>query len=182
MPDYKIPLGARLAAEHAYAALDDDQRAQPALVAERLLQAAAPFVGPIAAQLGRGRITEQASADILRSYLKGVSSERLADTYAVTTQTINAHIRRRIRRELARSRSGVAVARISRELRCPVMVLAAEFERELRREQTDPDTATEAAELPVWLNDQYGAVVPRRQRSDAGRRRPRSGGLTSHRG
>lgn len=177
MPEYTIPLGALLAAEHAYASLDEHQRNQPALVAELLLQAAAPFTGPIAAQLGRGRITERASAEIFRDHLKGVSAKHLADIYAVTPQTIFKHIRRRVQRELARSRAGVPVARIARRLGCPVTVLVAEFKEEIRREKAEPCPIDNSTELPVWIDDQDGAVVPRRRRSDAGRRRSRSRGL-----
>lgn len=183
MPVYAIPLGALLAAERAYAELDDEQLAQPALVAERLLQAAAPFVGPIAAQLGYGRISAEASTDILRDHLKGISTKQLADTYAVSTRTIQVHIRRRLRYELARSRAGVPVARIARQLGCPTTVIASELEREIRREQkASPDSEPSAAELSVWLDDQSGAVVRKRRRSDSGRRRPRSGGLPGNSG
>jgi hypothetical protein len=182
MPEYAIPLGALLAAERAYDALDDEQRSHPDIVAKRLLQAAAPFAGPIAAQLGRGRIDERAGADILGRYLRGTSRDRLADVYAVTTKTIGNHIRRRVRRELARSRAGVPVSRIARELGCSAAALVAEFEREARHaRQYSLDPYPETNNVPVRIDSDPGAVERGRQRSDAGRRRPRPGGLSSRR-
>lgn len=110
-----LPLGARLAAEHAYAELPNDQRSDPARVAEVLLIAAAPFMAPVVAQLGRGRINAAGAARIFRQWLSGASMEVLAGEYAVTRPTISKYVQRGLIRTRTRLAAGV-----------PLVVVAAE--------------------------------------------------------
>lgn len=110
-----LPLGARLAAERAYADMPRDRRRDPAHVAEVILTAAAPFMAPVVAQLGRGRITPTGSADIFRYWLAGQTPAELADRYAVTRQTINNHLRRCCDRARTRLDAGVPVGVIAAE-------------------------------------------------------------------
>lgn len=110
-----LPLGARLAAEHAYAELPNDQRSDPARVAEVLLIAAAPFMAPVVAQLGRGRISPTSATEIFRQWLSGASMEVLAGEYAVTRPTISKYVQRGLIRTRTRLAAGV-----------PLVVVAAE--------------------------------------------------------
>jgi len=175
-----IPLGALLAAEHAYANLAPNQRRDASLVAELLLQAAAPFMGSVSRQLGRARITPEASRDLFQAYLRGASYARLADFYGVSQQTIGTHYRRRLSAALVRHRDGTPVAHLAREFGCSPAALTAEFEKETIREQTNPSAQT--AHLPMRGDDRDGSLDGGHQRVDAGRRRSRSGGRPARSG
>jgi hypothetical protein len=110
-----LPLGARLAAERAYADMPREHRRDPARVAEALLTAAAPFMAPVVAQLGRGRITETGASDIFRRWLSGETRAALADRYAVTTPTINKYVQRGLLRTRTRLAAGVPIVTIAAE-------------------------------------------------------------------
>ena len=110
-----LPLGARLAAERAYADMPREHRRDSAHVAEVLLTAAAPFMAPVVAQLGRGRITETGASDIFRRFLRGETTAALADRYAVTTQTINKYVQRGLLRTRTRLAAGTTIGTIAAE-------------------------------------------------------------------
>lgn len=110
-----LPLGARLAAERAYAEMPRKHRSNPAHVAEVILIAAAPFMAPVVAQLGRGRITPDGAADIFRYWLTGMTLAALADQYAVTTQTIHKYVQRGLIRTRTRLAAGVPIGTIAAE-------------------------------------------------------------------
>jgi hypothetical protein len=110
-----LPLGARLAAERAYANMPLASRRDPARVAEVLLAAAAPFMGPAVAQLGQRRINPDGAADIFRRFLAGETTAALADRYAVTTVTINKYIQRGLVRARTRVAAGVPIGTIAAE-------------------------------------------------------------------
>lgn len=176
---YVIPLGALLAAEHAYERIPEETRADGALVAELLLQAAAPFVGPIAAQLGRGRIGEETSHKIFGEYLRGTPISVLADRYAVTPPTIRKHLARRARTALIRHQGGVSVPLMAKEIGCSPATLADELERQARR---DGDSSTKAGDVPLSGADQLGAMGRGCLRSSSGRCRQGPERVAAHRG
>lgn len=128
-----LPLGARLAAERAYAEMSHEHRRDPKRVAEVLLAAAAPFMGPAVAQLGRGRISTDGASDIFRAWLTGVAPSELADRYAVTPQTINKYIKRGLARAQTRLASGTAIGTIAAENQVTVVALRAVLEMEEAR-------------------------------------------------
>lgn len=119
-----LPLGARLAAEKAYANMQRVRRSDPAYVAEVILTAAAPFMAPVLAQLGRGRVSEDGARDIFRLWLSGVSSSELAGRFAVTPQTISKYVRRGMTRTATRLASGASAATIAAENQVPPSVIA----------------------------------------------------------
>jgi hypothetical protein len=110
-----LPLGARLAAERAYADMPRGRRSDPAHVAEVILIAAAPFMAPVVARMGRGRITETGAKDIFRYWLAGESTAELADRFAVTRRTITTYVRRGLVRARTRIAAGTSVATIAAE-------------------------------------------------------------------
>lgn len=114
-----LPLGARLAAEYAYANLPAERRGDRAYVAEVILIAAAPFMAPVVAQLGRCRISETSSKDILRYRLAGQTVAELADRFAVSESTIIRHVNRGLSRAGARVASGTSIATIAAENQVP---------------------------------------------------------------
>jgi hypothetical protein len=125
-----IPLGARLAAERAYADMPREHRRDPARVAEVLLTAAAPFMAPVVAQLGRGRITEIGASDIFRRWLSGETHAALADRYAVTTPTINKYVQRGLFRTRIRLAADVPIGTIAAENRITSTALRAALDLE----------------------------------------------------
>jgi hypothetical protein len=110
-----LPLGARLAAERAYADMPREYRRDPAHVAEVILTAAAPFMAPVMAQFGRGRINDTGAADIFRRWLSGDTAAELADRYAVTAQTINKYVQRGLLRTRSRLTAGTTIGTIAAE-------------------------------------------------------------------
>lgn len=120
-----LPLGARLAAEHAYENLTPASRRDPAHVAKALLTAAAPFMAPVVAQLGRCRINPDGAADILQRFLAGESTATIADRYAVTPATVNKYIQRGMTRTRIRVAAGVPVGTIAAENRVTSAVVVA---------------------------------------------------------
>jgi hypothetical protein len=128
-----LPLGARLAAEQAYADMPREHRRDPARVAEILLTAAAPFMAPVVAQLGRGRVTDTGAADIFRRWLMGETYATLADRYAVTTQTIGKYVQRGLMRTRTRLTSGVQIGVIAAENQITSVALRAVLDVEEAR-------------------------------------------------
>jgi hypothetical protein len=128
-----LPLGARLAAERAYADMPREHRRDPARVAEVLLIAAAPFMAPVVAQLGRGRITEIGAADILRHWLAGQTTTALADRFAVTQQTINKYVQRGLLRARTRLAAGTLIGTIAAENQITPTALRAVLDAEEAR-------------------------------------------------
>lgn len=128
-----LPLGARLAAERAYAEMPREHRRDPAHVAEVLLIAAAPFMAPVVAQLGRGRITPDGAADIFRYWLSGTTPAALADRYAVTTQTINKYVQRGLLRARTRLAAGIPIGTIAAENQITPVALRAVLDAEEAR-------------------------------------------------
>jgi hypothetical protein len=126
-----IPLGALLAAEHAYTAIGDAGRADPATVAEMIIRAAVPFLAPALAQMGRGRLTPEASHTAVSAYLRGTQVADLADLYAVTPQTIRRHITRHLDTIITRHRHGVTLARIAIGYHCSPQTLRTIVEERL---------------------------------------------------
>lgn len=120
-----LPLGARLAAEWAYTHIPREDRRDPAHVAEVLLTAAAPFMAPVVAQLGRRRINGTGAADIFRYWLTGMTTAELADRYAVTKQTINKYIQRGLTRTRTRLAGGTPIGTIAAENQITVVRLRA---------------------------------------------------------
>jgi hypothetical protein len=120
-----LPLGARLAAERAYADMPRVHRRDPAHVAEVILTAAAPFMAPVMAQLGRGRINDTGASDIFRRWMSGDTTAELADRYAVTQQTINKYIRRGLIRTRTRLAAGTPAGTIAAENRITTAALRA---------------------------------------------------------
>lgn len=110
-----LPLGARLAAERAYADIPRERRNDHAHVAETILTAAAPFMASVVAQMGRGRITETGAKDILRYWLVGESVAALADRFAVSRPTITKYVHRGLTRAATRIAAGTPIARIAAE-------------------------------------------------------------------
>lgn len=128
-----LPLGARLAAERAYSEMPREHRRDPGRVAEILLVAAAPFMGPVVAQLGRCRITETGSSDIFRLWLSGETPAELADRYAVTTQTINKYVQRGLARTQIRLAAGTTIGTIAAENQVTATALRAVLDMEEAR-------------------------------------------------
>jgi len=110
-----LTLGARLAAERAYANMPREHRNNPAHVAEVILTAAAPFMAPTVAAMGRTRITPTGAADIFRYWLTGKSTVELADRFAVSTETITKYVQRGLNRTRTRLASGVPIGTIAVE-------------------------------------------------------------------
>lgn len=110
-----LPLGARIAAERAYADIPRGRRNDPAHVAQVILVAAAPFMAPVVAQMGRGRITDTGAKDILRYWLAGETIATLADQFAVSRPTITKHLHRGLTRATTRIAAGTAIATIAAE-------------------------------------------------------------------
>lgn len=125
MSEYTIPLGALVAAERAYDKLTPIQRGSSEHVAGVLLQAAAPYLAPLASQLGRRKLGPEVIAEIVRGYLAGTSTLQLASNYGVTPQTVRTHLRRQLWRHSERIRSGIPKRKIAQELRCTVPTLEA---------------------------------------------------------
>lgn len=111
----KLTLGARLAAEHAYTNMSSEARRDPSRVAEVILTAAAPYMGPVVAQFGQGQITETGAKDIFRYWLSGQSTAKLADRFAVSTRTINEYVTRGLVRARSRIAAGTPIATIAAE-------------------------------------------------------------------
>jgi len=128
-----LPLGARLAAERAYACMPREHRHDPARVAETLLIAAAPFMAPVVAQLGRGRITESGARGIFRLWLSGTNTAALADRYAVTPQTINKYVQRGLLRTRTRLAAGTPIGTIAAENQITTTALRAVLDAEEAR-------------------------------------------------
>lgn len=105
-----LPLGARLAAERAYTNLSTAQRRNPALVAEALLTAAAPFIGR-----SQGHLDKIESRDIFRLWLTGEPVAMLANRFGVTRTTITNHIRRHVTRTLRRIEHGTRISVVAME-------------------------------------------------------------------
>lgn len=110
-----LPLGARLAAERAYANMPRRHRNDPAHVAEVILTAAAPFMAPTVAAMGRTRIDATGAADIYRRWLTGASTAELADRFAVSTSTITKYVQRGLNRTRTRLAAGVPIGTIAAE-------------------------------------------------------------------
>lgn len=110
-----LPLGARIAAERAYAGIPRGRRNDPGHVAEVVLAAAAPFMAPVVAQMGRGRITDMGAKDILRYWLAGETVAALADRFAVSRPTITKHLHRGLARATTRIAAGTSIATIAAE-------------------------------------------------------------------
>lgn len=115
-----LPQGAIIAAERAYVELPREHRRDAERVARAILTAAAPFMAPAVAQLGRCRINQTGAADIFHRWLCGERPRDIAARYAVTPQTINRHIERGRVRARARVAGGVPVAVIAMEHQVPV--------------------------------------------------------------
>jgi DNA-directed RNA polymerase specialized sigma24 family protein len=128
-----LPLGARLAAERAYNDLPREHRRDPGRVAEALLTAAVPFMAPAVAQLGRGRITPDGAADILRYWLSGQTTAALADRFAVTPQTINKYVQRGLLRTRKRLAAGTPIGTIAAENQVTPTALRAVLDNEEAR-------------------------------------------------
>lgn len=120
-----LPLGARLAAERAYADMPRKYRSDPARVAEVVLLAAAPFMAPVVAQMGRGRITETGAKDVFRYWLSGETTRTLADRFAVSTSTIVKYVNRALTRSATRIANGIPVATIAAENQVTSAVIVA---------------------------------------------------------
>lgn len=120
-----LPLGARIAAERAYADMPREHRNDPAHVAEVILLAAAPFMAPVVAQLGRTRVTETAAADIFRHWLAGKSPRVLSSQYAVSDTTIKKYVRRGVERSQTRIVAGTPASVIAAENQVSVAALLA---------------------------------------------------------
>lgn len=110
-----LPLGARLAAERAYADIPRGRRNDPGYVSEVILTAAAPFMAPVVAQMGRGRITDTGAKDIFRRWLAGETMASLADRFAVSRPTITKHLHRGLARATTRIAAGTSIATIAAE-------------------------------------------------------------------
>lgn len=123
MTQTTIPLGALLAAEHAYTAATTTDRADPATIAEMIVRAAIPFLAPALAQMGRGQLTPETSHAVASAYLRGTQVSALADLYAVSQQTIRRHINRHLDTILTRHRHGVTLARIAIGYGCSAQTL-----------------------------------------------------------
>lgn len=128
-----LPLGARLAAERAYANMPRGHRNDPAHVAELILIAAAPFMAPVVAQMGRGRITPDGAKDIFRYWLSGMTPAEIADRYAVTTQTIHKYVRRGLLRTRIRLAAGIPIGAIAAENQIAPSALRAVLDAEEAR-------------------------------------------------
>ena len=128
-----LPSGALLAAERAYNELPRKHRRDPRRVAETVLAAAAPFMAPAVAQLGRCRINETGAADIFRYWLHGERTSDIATRYAVTSQTINRYVKRGLDRTRARLAGGVPIAVIATENQVPGTAILAALTMEENR-------------------------------------------------
>lgn len=113
-----IPTGAIMAGEQAYANITPAARRDPSLVVAAIAHAIAPYMTPVLAQLGRGRVSHNAARAIFSAYLRGQTIRTLAATYGVTGQTIRTHIRRTAQGAARRYRRGTPIARIAAEYQC----------------------------------------------------------------
>jgi DNA-binding CsgD family transcriptional regulator len=128
-----LPLGARLAAEQAYANMPREHRNNPAHVADVILTAAAPFMAPVVAAMGRTRITPTGAADIFRYWLTGKTTAELADWFAVSTSTITKYVQRGLTRTRTRLAAGVPIGTIAIENQTtPAAIRAALDVQEIR--------------------------------------------------
>jgi hypothetical protein len=122
--EIRIPTGAIMAGERAYANITPERRRDPSIVVAAIAHAVAPYMTPVLAQLGRGRVSPDAARAIFGAYLRGQTVSHLSEVYGVTGQTIRNHIRRTAQGAARRYRYGTPLSRIAAEYQCSAASLA----------------------------------------------------------